>query len=186
MEDQGIIRKVTEPTDWVHPIVIVPKKTGGIRLCVDFRQLNKSIVRPKFETATPFQAVRTIPPGMRYFTVVDALKGYHQVELDNDSAALTTFSTPFGRYQYRRLPMGVSLASDDYGRRVSDVFDSLPSSRRIVRRRCFRKVLRGTQRVSPKPVSLCSRKLNLLEFEEIGIRSVILQVWCLCDRRKRF
>ena len=81
-EAQGIIEQVTKPTAWVHPIVLVPKKTGGISLCVDFRNLNKSIVRPTFETTTPFQAVRTIPPGMKFFTVVDAFKGYHQVPLD--------------------------------------------------------------------------------------------------------
>lgn len=68
---------MTEPTKWEHPIVIVPKKDDSLRLCVDFRQLNKAIIRPLFETATPFQAVRTIPPGMQYFTVIDALKGYH-------------------------------------------------------------------------------------------------------------
>ena len=48
LEAQGIIRRVTEPTYWVHPIVIVPKKSGGIRLCVDFRKLNKCIFRPQF------------------------------------------------------------------------------------------------------------------------------------------
>ena len=81
---------------------------------------------------TPFQAVRTIPPGMKYFTVVDALKGYHQVLLDDESAELTTFSTPFGRYRYLRLPFGITHAGDDYCRRVSDIFDSIPNSRRIV------------------------------------------------------
>lgn len=132
LETQGIIRKVVEPTEWVHPIVLVPKKDGGIRLCVDFRNLNKSIIRPLFDATTPFQAVRTIPTGMKYFTVIDALKGYHQVSLDEESTALTTFSTPFGRYQYLRLPFGVSHAEGDYGRRVYEVFDDLPACRRVV------------------------------------------------------
>lgn len=132
LEADGIIRKVADPTAWVHPIVTVPKRNGKIRLCVDFRNLNRCIVRPRFETATPFQAVRTIPAGMRYFTVIDALKGYHQVPLDEESSALTTFSTPFGRYQYLRLPFGVTHAGDDYSRRVADVFDDIPSSRRVI------------------------------------------------------
>ncbi|KZS10058.1 TE: Reverse transcriptase [Daphnia magna] len=132
LESQSIIQKMTEPTKWVHPIVIVPKKDGSLRLCVDFRQLNKAIIRPLFETATPFQAVRTIPPGMRYFTVIDALKGYNQVLLDEESSNLTTFSTPFGRYKYLRLPFGVTHAGDDYSRHVAEIFDDMPCSRRVV------------------------------------------------------
>ena len=91
LEKQEIIRKVTEPTAWVHPMVLATKKDGGIRVCVDFTILNHNIIRPRFDTATPFQAVRTIPPGMKFFTIIDALKGYHQVQLDEESAALTTF-----------------------------------------------------------------------------------------------
>jgi hypothetical protein len=53
---------------------------------------------------------------MRYFTVVDALKGYHQFALDEDSMALTTFATPEGLHHYTRLPMGICHAGDDYGR----------------------------------------------------------------------
>ncbi|XP_045031521.1 uncharacterized protein LOC116920640, partial [Daphnia magna] len=59
-EKQGIIRKVTEPTAWVHPMVVVLKKCGGIRITVDFHFLNDKIIRPCFESPTPFQAVRTI------------------------------------------------------------------------------------------------------------------------------
>ena len=79
LEEQDITEKVTA---WVHPIVFVPKKNGNIGLCVDFRNLNKSIIRLTFETIAPFQSVREIPPGMKFFTVMDTLKGYHQVPLD--------------------------------------------------------------------------------------------------------
>ena len=128
---QGIIRRVDEPTAWIHPIVVETKPSGGLRLCVDFRGLNKHIITPKFTSTTPFQAVRTIPKGMKFFTTIDALKGYHQVALDPESAALTTFSTPFGRFQYLRLPFGVIHAGDEHGRRVADVFDDIPNSRRV-------------------------------------------------------
>ena len=69
---------------------------------------------------------------MQFFTVVDGLKGYHQVPLDVESTDLTTFSTLFGRYQYERLPFGVVHAGDDYSRRLADVFDDIPNCRRIV------------------------------------------------------
>lgn len=73
LEDANIIRRVSKPTAWVHPVLVTMKKNEGIRLVIDFRELNECIIRPNFETATPFQAVRTIPPDMKFFTVIDAL-----------------------------------------------------------------------------------------------------------------
>jgi hypothetical protein len=64
--------------------------------------------------------------------VVDALKGYHQCALDEESMALTTFSTPKGLYQYTRLPMGICHAGDDYGRRFSDIFGHIPNTARCM------------------------------------------------------
>lgn len=83
------------------------------KLWIDLKKLNESIVQPKFESMTPFQAVRTIPPGMKYFTVVDILKTYHQVPLGDESSDVTTFFTQFGRYRYLRLPLGVTHARDE-------------------------------------------------------------------------
>ena len=73
---QGILRKVPPEvtTPWIQGAVVVPKKNGGVRLCPDFWPLNKWFVGAKFDIPTPFQAVRSIPQGMRYFAVVDALK----------------------------------------------------------------------------------------------------------------
>jgi hypothetical protein len=68
--------------------------------------------------------VRKIPRGTKHFAVFNALKGYHQVELDEESRALTTFMTPFGRYRYLRLPFGLNSAGEEfmlwYGRAVDD------------------------------------------------------------------
>lgn len=99
---QGIIRKVPPyaVTPWIHGVVVVPKKQGGIRFFPDYRPLNKWLIGAKFDNPTPFQAVRSIPQGMRFFTVVDALKGYHQCALDEESMGLTTFATPEGLHQY--------------------------------------------------------------------------------------
>ena len=98
---------------------------------MDLGALNKCIIRPRFDSQIPFQAVRTIPPGMKFFIVVDALKGYHQVPLDEESAAMTSFLTPIGPYQYLRFPFGVVHAGDDYCRRVADISDDIPNSRRV-------------------------------------------------------
>ena len=46
LEGRGVIERVTTPTDWVHPLTVVRKPTGALRLCVDLRQLNKFVDRP--------------------------------------------------------------------------------------------------------------------------------------------
>ena len=131
---QGIIRKVSpdEVTPWIHGVIVVPKKQGGVRFCPDYRPLNKWLIGAKFDNPTPFQSVRSIPQGMRFFAVVDALKGYHQCALYEESMALTTFSTPEGLHQYTRLPMGISHAGDDYERRFHDIFGHIPNTARCM------------------------------------------------------
>ena len=73
-------------------------------MCVDLTKLNKYVKRPVNPQPTPLEVVRKLPKGKRHLAVFDALKGYHQIELDDESRALTTFLTPFGRYRYKRLP----------------------------------------------------------------------------------
>ena len=121
---QGIIRKIDYPTPWLHPIVVVPKKgTTDIRICVDFTKLNKFVKRPVNPQPTPWETVRNLPKGTTHFAVFDALKGYHQIELDKASQDLTAFMTPFGRYIYLRLAMGLTSAGDVFTLRYGNAID---------------------------------------------------------------
>ena len=132
--DQGIITPVTEPTEWCAPIVVAPKKgTDRIRMCVDLSKLNKYVRREHYPSITPQDAVADIQASSaKYFTVFDALKGYHQCPLDEVSQRLTTFITPFGRYMYRRAPYGISSISEHYNRRMDEAFQGITSIRKIV------------------------------------------------------
>ena len=134
MEAQGIIRKITEPTQWCAPIVIVPKKQSDeIRVCTDFSRLNQFIVRERYFSPTPSELISQVDLSKcQYFTVMDALKGYYLVPLDEQSQPLTTFITPQGRYCYRVAPMGLSSISEHYNRRMDQAFDDLKSVRHIV------------------------------------------------------
>jgi hypothetical protein len=60
-------------------MVIGHKKGGGLRLCVDFRQINGQIVRPTNPQQTPWEIIRTLPKGIKHFAVFVAFIGYHQV-----------------------------------------------------------------------------------------------------------
>ena len=134
LESQGVISKQTEPTDWCAPIVVARNKNSArIRLCVDLSHLNRFVKRERHQSTPPAVAVADIAGSKaKYFTVLDAFKGYHQCPLDKDSQLLTTFITPFGRYKFMRAPFGLSSISEHYDRRMYEAFQDLTGFRRIV------------------------------------------------------
>ena len=114
MDKKKIIAKEEKPTPWCHPMVPVVKKDGSIRVCVDLKKLNEAAARPHYPQRTPKDAVSSVPANMKYFSTLDAKHGYWQVELDEESQALTTFITPWGRYKFLRAPMGFVGTGDYY------------------------------------------------------------------------
>ena len=134
LQQQGIITPVTEPTEWCSPIVVTPKKgTERIRLCVDLSKLNRYVRREKYISLTPAEAVADkAAEEAKFFTVLDAKKGYHQCPLEETSQLMTTFITPFGRFKYCRAPYGLSSIAEHYNRRMADAFQGLTGFRRIV------------------------------------------------------
>lgn len=130
---QKIIRKLEdEPTQWCHPVVIVPKPKSGLRLCVDLTRLNEHIERPVYPTKTPHEAVSNIKNGSKYFTTVDAKHGYWQLELEKSSQPLTTFITPWGRYMYLRAPMGLTSTGDEYTRRFDNALNNFSNFQKVM------------------------------------------------------
>ena len=134
LQHQQIIAPTTEATEWCAPIVVTPKKNSDkIRMCVDLSHLNRFVVRERFWSITPAQAVADIAASdAKIFTIIDALKGYHQCPLDLQSQPLTTFITPFGRFKYLRAPYGISSISEHYNRRMIEAFEGLSGFRRVV------------------------------------------------------
>ena len=92
---QGIIVKETKPTEWISSLVAV-QKPRKLRVCIDQRDVNRAIKRPKYQMLTVDQVLPKLSKA-KVFTVLDAKDGFHQVKLDNESSLLTTFWTPFGR-----------------------------------------------------------------------------------------
>lgn len=121
---QGIIKQISEPTPWCSSMMVVRKKSGNIRLVVDFRHLNKYIQRqhyqiPRLDDMLPLLANSYI------YSTLDATSGYHQIPVHNESQHLFTFSTPFGRYCYQRLPFGINTASEIYQQIMNNVLDGI-------------------------------------------------------------
>ena len=132
MESDHIIAKVTEPTDWVNSLVVVEKpKTGKLRICLDPKALNEAIRRPHYPMFT-LDDVTSKLTNATCFSILDITHAYWSVKLDEASSYLTTFSTPFGRYRYLRLPFGISASSDLFQLKCNEIFEGLPGVTAIV------------------------------------------------------
>ena len=123
MEKQGIIVKETGPTEWISSLEAV-QKPGKLRVCIDPRDLNKAIKRPKYQMPTVDEVLPKLAKA-KVFTVLDAKDGFYQVNFDEESSLFTTFWTPFGRYRYLRMPQGISSAPAEYQRRQNEALVGL-------------------------------------------------------------
>ena len=108
---------LNEPTEWCARMVLVEKKNGKLRRAVDYQQLNAQCLREPNHCESPFHAARCVPQNT-WKTCLDAVDGYHSVELDEESSKLTTFITPWGRYRYLRFPQGHVNAGDAFNGRL--------------------------------------------------------------------
>ena len=95
LKNLDIIEKVTGPTPWVSPIVVVPKSSGQVRLCMDMREANKAVTRERHLMPTIDDLVADLN-GATVFSKLDFSSGYHQLKLKPESCHITTFSTHKG------------------------------------------------------------------------------------------
>ncbi len=128
----GIIEEVSWPTAWTSPCVFVPKSDGTVRPTTDFKVLNMGVQRPVHPFPTPHDISITIPNETKLFCVLDAKQGYHQIVLDEKSRDLTTFITPWGRFRYKRAPMGLSSSGDEFCRRGDQALHGLEGVHKLV------------------------------------------------------
>ena len=124
LEKKGIVKKVTKPTEWISSMVVVttPKK---IRICLDPKDLNKAVLRPKYQMAALDEVLPKLSKA-KVFSTLDAKDGFYQVGLDEESSVKTTFWTPFGRYRFLRLPFGINLAPEEFECKLQEKLDGLP------------------------------------------------------------
>ena len=95
----------------MNNIVIVEKKDGSLRLCLDPKPLNEAIKRERHNILTPTD-VQSQLSGKTIFTVVDMKDGYWHVKLSDEFLYYCTFNTPWGRKRFLSMPFGISSASE--------------------------------------------------------------------------
>ena len=134
-ESLGVIEKVPlgSPSAWCLPMSFVPKKNGkDVRTIFDGTKLNEHVYRTTHPFPSPTDIVSSIPPDTKMLAVFDCLHGYWQLELDEESKPLTTFLTEFGRYRYRRAPMGLISSGDEFCARTDRALSGLPGVMKLV------------------------------------------------------
>ena len=115
---QGLLAKkiiVESQSPYAAPTVIVRKKTGEIRLVIDYRRLNSKTVGDAFPLPRIQESFDALV-GAQYFSTLDLASGYHQIAMDPRDQHKTAFVTPFGQYEYTRMPMGLSGAPATFQR----------------------------------------------------------------------
>ena len=125
METLGVISKVTEPTPWCAGMVIVPKRSGDVRICVDLKPLNESVLRETYPIPQVDETLAQLA-GATFFSKLYPNSGFWQIPLSAESHLLTTFITPYGRYCFNKLPFGITSAPELFQRRMSRILEGLP------------------------------------------------------------
>ena len=125
MLEQDIITESSSP--WMAPAVFVPKKSGDIRLCIDYRELNKKTTKDAYPLPLPDE-VQDRLSGSKIFSTLDLQSGYWQLPVNPEDQAKTAFcpGPGMGLFQFKRMPFGLTGAPSSFQRLMDRVLRGLP------------------------------------------------------------
>ena len=126
-----IIEKMSGPSSWVSPVVVLPKPSGDISLCVDMRQANVAVKREPFPIPTIDEVLQDLNQS-KFFSKLDPTTAYHQIELSPESRDITRFGTHKGLYWYKRLMFGISCAPNMYQKVLHQILQECDGAHNIL------------------------------------------------------
>ena len=118
--EKGIITPSNSP--FGAPVLFIPKPGGGLRFCLDYRGLNDMTVKTRYQLPR-IDDLLDAARGASHFTTLDMASGYYQLRIAEGDCAKTAFATPFGHFEWRVLPMGLTNAPCSFQRTMQKVFE---------------------------------------------------------------
>ncbi|XP_071941068.1 uncharacterized protein [Antedon mediterranea] len=118
MHDNGIIEPSTSP--WAAPIVSVPKPDGSLRICTDYRELNKITIIDPYPMPRIDDIIDKVG-NAKFITKLDLTQGYYQIALTDEAKLKSAFITPWGQYQYKVMPFGMANSPGTFQRLIDNI-----------------------------------------------------------------
>ncbi|UYV65945.1 hypothetical protein LAZ67_3005963, partial [Cordylochernes scorpioides] len=118
----GIIRPSSSP--WSFPVILVKKRDGKYRFCVDYRKLNDVTVKDVYPIPRIDEVLDTLQ-GSKYFSAIDLKSGYWQVEVEEKDKEKTAFTTAHGLYEFNVMPFGLCNAPATFERNMENMLGNL-------------------------------------------------------------
>ena len=122
MMDEGVIRPSSSP--WSSPVVIVTKKDGSARFCIDYRKLNSVTISDSYSLPS-IQEIFDSMAGATIFSTIDLTSGYHQFTMKPEDIPKTCFCTHVGNFEFLRMPFGLKNAPGQFQRVMNKVLAGL-------------------------------------------------------------